>query len=229
MPTEKMMTGRSCAGISWPLQATRSTLLSDTCLVIFVIVFCGVITTLLAVWHKDTAHRDYQHENNRDFGELREAGLANYRCLACPVMTDSEKFCSSDFSYLVHISSSSNLTGTVRTYSVQKIKAFKKFKIKKPKKNKKKNIQEGFPWSLEMQELPNTKDNTLFIMNSTQECNLDFYPGNNYFVSGRVLAIKRQLVFVVTPCDLIVKWSNLALNEHLLYRNLLQSNLCYKQ
>ena len=225
MAVLKYPTRSSCSTIYPSSQEPGETLLSDTCLVIFVIIFCAIFTVLLATWHKDTIHRcsdlDYQHQV-----KLNEAGLRNYHCLSCPKITPFEKFCNSDFSLLVRITSNAtNLSPIVRTYSFESIKLFRRMRMKVKKPNNKTD-KEGtsFPFVKPI----DSKPFRFLVLNSTYKCNLDFNEGSDYVVSGKMVQVKGEMIAVVTPCDLIIKWNVLSLQEHFVYRSLLQSGLCYR-
>ena len=217
---------RSYSNLS--LSSSSSSIWTDTCIILFVVLFCGIFTVLLAAWHQDTHHKDQHHNRYKPI----EAGMKDYNCRSlCPVKKTPQKVCSSDFVRLVRITSETIISSTIKSYQVDTIKEFKKIKknrkrVKNAKQNQV-NQTEGVDWNqIPVSSSVNTQ--SFFLINSTFDCNLFFKPGKDYIISGKIITVKGNQVSLLTPCDLMANWSNLSLQEMFLYQNLVKNSICFK-
>lgn len=175
-------------------------LVSDTLLVIFVVLFCGIFTTLLAVWHKDNHH----HFLTAGERLLLEAGT---ECEDCPKRDYLDQFCEVDFGMIVRIGQPLNNVSTMETsYHFRKLRVLKRAK--------------------HLSTI--LKKSSALMLKSSEKCNFFFEENTDYFISGQIISSAKgtKLVAVVTACDLKIKWSTLSLEDMLMYKEMLNVESC---
>lgn len=174
-------------------------LVSDTFLVVFVVLFCGVFTTLLAVWHKDSHHQNYAGEE-----VLLEAGT---ECADCPKRDTLDQFCDADFGMIVRVGQLlNNVSTTERSYNFRKLRILKRAK----------HLSTVL------------KKSSSLLLKSSERCSFYFEENTDYFLSGRIISMAKgtKLLAVVSACDLKIKWSTLSLEEMLMYKDILSVESC---
>ena len=175
-------------------------LISDTFLVIFVVLFCGVFTTLLAVWHKDT-HHQMQYTGDT---LLMEAGT---HCDDCPKRDTLDQFCDSDFGMIVRVGELlNNISKTEHSYSFRKLRVLKRTK----------HLSAVL------------KKSSTLLLRSSERCGFYFEENTDYFLSGHIISSAKgaKLLAVVSACDLKIKWSSLPLADMLMYKEMLNIESC---
>ena len=97
------------------MTSSHDSLTTQTILIIFITLFCGVFTVLLAVWHKDT-HHSRQPQSFEPGNE----------CSICPSVDLEDKFCAADFALTARIKGLVAKSGDyARSYSMRKLRTFK--------------------------------------------------------------------------------------------------------
>lgn len=167
---------------------------------IFVVLFCGVFTTLLAVWHKDTHHQLYYTGESISL----EAGT---QCDDCPKRDPLDQFCDSDFGMIVRVGKVlNNVSTTERSYNFRKLRVLKRAK----------HLSTVL------------KKSSSLLLKSSERCSFYFQEDTDYFLSGQIISSAKgtKLLAVVSACDLKIKWSTLSLEEMLMYKEILNVESC---
>lgn len=179
---------------------SSDSLVSDTFLIVFVVLFCGVFTTLLAVWHKDTHHQMIIAGDSL----LLEAGT---HCEDCPKRDTLDQFCDADFGMIVRVGPVlNNVSMTEKSYSFRKLRVLKRAK----------HLSTVL------------KKSSTLMLKSSERCSFYFEENTDYFLSGQIISSAKggKLLAVVSACDLKIKWSTLSLEDMLMYKEILNVESC---